>query len=142
MYGEDRTLIAVMAANNETGVVQPVAEISRLCRAAGALLLVDAVTAGQLALDARLCDYLTLSGHKLGAPQGVGALIASDAAPLVPQLVAAAGKKACARARKIFPALPVSARPELPFSRYEERTGSRSFATVSRRALKDACPMP
>ncbi len=85
--GKGRALVAVMAANNETGVVQPVAEVSRLCREAGALLLVDAVTAaGKIDLDASLCDYLTLSAHKLGGPQGVGALIIRDGAPLVPQL--------------------------------------------------------
>ena len=92
--GEGRALVAVMAANNETGVVQPIAEVSRLCREAGALLLVDAVTAaGKIAIDAGLCGYLTLSGHKLGAPQGVGALIVGDSAPLAPQLVGGGQQK-------------------------------------------------
>ena len=94
LRGEGRALVAVMAANNETGVIQPVAEISRLCREADTLLLVDAVTAaGKIPLDAGLCDYLTLSGHKLGAPQGVGALIIGDAAPLVAQLVGGGQQK-------------------------------------------------
>src|ERR1700742_2068459 len=85
--GKGRALVAVMAANNETGVIQPVAEISRLCREAGALLLVDAVTAaGKIDLDAGLWDYLTLSAHKLGGPQGVGALVANANAPLAPQI--------------------------------------------------------
>ena len=85
--GKGRALVAVMAANNETGVVQPIPEVSQLCREAGALLLVDAVTAaGKIDLDASLCDYLTLSAHKLGGPQGVGALIVRDGAPLAPQL--------------------------------------------------------
>ena len=85
--GKGRALVAVMAANNETGVTQPVREISAICREAGALLLVDAVTAaGKIELDAGLCDYLTLSAHKLGGPQGVGVLVAADAAPLAPQL--------------------------------------------------------
>src|ERR1700722_17495026 len=92
LQNEGRALAAVMAANNETGVVQPIDEISRLCRAAGALLLVDAVTAaGKISLDAGLCDYMSLSGHKLGAPQGVGALIVSG--PLVPQLVGGGQQK-------------------------------------------------
>src|SRR6185437_4035123 len=83
-----------MAANNETGVVQPIAEISRLCREAGALLLVDGVTAaGKIPLDAGLCDYMSLSGHKLGGPQGVGALVVRDAAPLVPQLLGGGQQK-------------------------------------------------
>ncbi|HEX4104591.1 MAG TPA: cysteine desulfurase family protein [Rhizomicrobium sp.] len=94
LHGEGRALVAVMAANNETGVIQPIAEISRLCREVGALLLVDAVTAaGKIPLDAGLCDYMTLSGHKLGAPQGVGALIVSDAAPLVAQMVGGGQQK-------------------------------------------------
>ena len=86
--GKGRALVAVMAANNETGVVQPLPEISRLVREAGALLLVDAVTAaGKTELDFSLCDYMTLSGHKLGGPQGAGALIVRSGAPFAPQLV-------------------------------------------------------
>jgi cysteine desulfurase len=92
--GKGRTLVAVMAANNETGVIQPVAEISRLCREAGALLLVDAVTAaGKIDLDFTLCDYMVLSAHKLGGAQGTGALIIRDGAPFVPQLVGGGQQK-------------------------------------------------
>lgn len=94
LKGDGRALVAVMAANNETGVIQPIAEISRLCRQVGALLLVDAVTAaGKIPLDAGFCDHMTLSGHKLGAPQGVGALIVNDGASLVPQLVGGGQQK-------------------------------------------------
>jgi cysteine desulfurase len=86
--GEGRALVAVMAANNETGVIQPLAEVSRLCREAGALLLVDAVpAAGKIALDFSLCDYMVLSAHKMGGPQGAGALVVADGAPLRPQLL-------------------------------------------------------
>jgi cysteine desulfurase len=92
--GKGRALVAVMAANNETGVIQPVAEISRLCREAGALLLVDAVTAaGKIDLDAGLSDYLTLSAHKLGGPQGVGALVVNTNAPLAPQITGGGQQK-------------------------------------------------
>ncbi|WP_439575448.1 cysteine desulfurase family protein [Phreatobacter sp.] len=83
-------LVAVMAANNETGVIQPVAAVAALCRANGAALVVDAVqAAGRLALDiARLgADALFLSAHKLGGPQGVGAIVrASDRVTFVPLL--------------------------------------------------------
>lgn len=92
--GKGRALVAVMAANNETGVIQPVAEISRLCREAGALLLVDAVTAaGKIDLDAGLGDYMTLSAHKLGGPQGAGALVVGDDAPLAPQMTGGGQQK-------------------------------------------------
>lgn len=92
--GKGRTLVAVMAANNETGVVQPIAEISDLVREAGALLLVDAVpAAGKIALDFALCDYMTVSAHKLGGPQGVGALLVAEGAPLAPQLVGGGQQK-------------------------------------------------
>jgi cysteine desulfurase len=92
--GKGRALVAVMAANNETGVIQPIAEISRLCREAGALLLVDAVTAaGKIDLDAGLCDYMTLSAHKLGGPQGAGALVVRDEAPLAPQMTGGGQQK-------------------------------------------------
>jgi cysteine desulfurase len=92
--GKGRTLVAVMAANNETGVIQPVAEISRLCREAGALLLLDAVTAaGKIDLDFALCDYMTLSAHKLGGAQGSGALIVAEGVPFAPQLVGGGQQK-------------------------------------------------
>jgi cysteine desulfurase len=92
--GKGRALVAVMAANNETGVMQPIEEISRLCREAGALLLVDAVTAaGKIDLDAGICDYMTLSAHKLGGPQGAGALVVREDAPLAPQLTGGGQQK-------------------------------------------------
>lgn len=86
--GKGRALVAVMAANNEIGVIQPIADVSRLVREAGGLLIVDAVpAAGKIDLDFALCDYLILSGHKMAAPIGSGALIVADGAPLAPQLV-------------------------------------------------------
>jgi cysteine desulfurase len=58
------------------------------------LLLVDAVpAAGKTALDFALCDYMVLSAHKIGGPQGVGALLARDGAPLMPQLVGGGQQK-------------------------------------------------
>ena len=73
-----RPLVCLMAANNETGVIQPVAEAACLAREAGGWLHVDAVqAAGKLALDLADmgADTLALSAHKIGGPQGVGALV-------------------------------------------------------------------
>jgi len=90
--GKGRTLVCVMAANNETGVVQPLDQIAKHIRDAGALLLVDGVQAAgkiPLAFDA---DYLVMSGHKIGALEGIGCLIAKEGAPLSP-LVAGGGQE-------------------------------------------------
>lgn len=71
-------LVALMAANNETGVIQPIAEAGRLVREAGHFFHVDAVQmSGKAAFDFAACGahFAALSAHKLGGPQGVGALI-------------------------------------------------------------------
>jgi len=84
-----KTLVCLMLANNETGVIQPVAEASQLVREAGGWLHVDAVqAAGKITIDfgAIGADTLALSAHKLGGPQGVGALIAGPRARLSQRL--------------------------------------------------------
>ncbi len=83
LRGTVRPLVAVMHVNNETGVIQPVAEIARVVAAAGGRLLIDAVqSAGKLPLP--VVDFVAVSAHKLGGPPGVGALIVRDAVtPLV-----------------------------------------------------------
>jgi len=73
-----RPLVSVMLANNETGLIQPVAEIAAIVRAAGGVLHVDAVQGpGRLdcSMEALGADLMTISSHKLGGPQGTGALI-------------------------------------------------------------------
>ena len=73
-----RPLVALMHANNETGVVQPIADAAEIVHAAGGLLHVDAVqSAGKIACDiGRLgADTVAVSAHKLGGPKGVGALV-------------------------------------------------------------------
>jgi cysteine desulfurase len=89
--GTGRALVAMMVANNETGVVQPVSEAAALAKDAGALLLVDAVqAAGKMTVP--VADYVSLSAHKIGGPQGVGALIVKAEAPFSP-MVAGGGQE-------------------------------------------------
>ncbi len=85
----DVAIVALMLANNETGVVQPVADAARLVHATGARLHVDAVQAlGRIAvdIDALGCDSLALSAHKLGGPKGSGALWLRDPDATAPLL--------------------------------------------------------
>lgn len=92
IHGKGRVLVSVMAANNETGVIQDVAQIAALVRQEGgadALLHVDAVPmAGRADFSFRSAgaDYMTISAHKLGGPQGAGALIVREGAPLSAQI--------------------------------------------------------
>ena len=90
LAGDPRpALVSVMLANNETGVVQPVAAIAAIARAHGALFHCDAVqAAGKIALDVDAigADLVTLSAHKLGGPSGIGALVVTGDLELTPLL--------------------------------------------------------
>lgn len=94
--GEGLPLVAIHLANNETGVVQPVAEISAIVKAAGGVLILDAVqAAGRIPLDLAdgTADYLVLSSHKIGGPMGAGAIVASSDLMMPMPLVSGGGQE-------------------------------------------------
>jgi cysteine desulfurase len=97
----DRTiLVTVMHANNEVGTLQPIAEIAAICRERGVLFHTDAAqSVGKLATDvgALGVDMLTVAGHKLYAPKGIGALYVRDGVTLEP-LIHGAGHEGGRRA--------------------------------------------
>jgi cysteine desulfurase len=81
-----RAMVAIHHANNESGVIQPIAEAALMVQAVGGWLHVDAIqSAGKIPVDMRAldADTLTLSAHKLGGPQGVGALVSKDGVPVI-----------------------------------------------------------
>jgi cysteine desulfurase len=87
--GDDVLLLSVMAANNEIGVLQPLAAIAALCRQRGVLLHVDAAQAAghiPLTIDKLGIDLLSLSGHKFYGPKGIGALLVRPGLKLAAQL--------------------------------------------------------
>jgi len=91
LFARDKrpALVSVMLANNETGVIQPVRELTEIAHAHGALLHCDAVQAAgkmPLSLDEIGADFLTLSAHKIGGPMGIGALVIAAGAEVTPLL--------------------------------------------------------
>jgi len=88
LIGPDVALVSLMAANNETGVLMPVAEVAALAHAAGAVLHVDATQfIGKQPFHFARCgaDAVSLSAHKLRGPKGVGALLLRQGVPFAPQ---------------------------------------------------------
>ncbi|MBT1154116.1 cysteine desulfurase [Aminobacter anthyllidis] len=93
---EGLPLVAIHAANNETGVIQPVRDIVSLVKAAGGVLVLDAVqAAGRIPLDMSeaYADYLILSSHKIGGPKGAGAIVATADLMMPAPLVTGGGQE-------------------------------------------------
>ena len=87
MMTEDVLLVSIMSANNETGTIQPIEELTQIAHRAGALMHTDAVQAiGKMEVNVPQwgVDYLSISGHKFYGPKGVGALYIKDGVPFVP----------------------------------------------------------
>jgi cysteine desulfurase len=85
----DTTLVTIMHANNEIGTVQPIRDIAAVARAAGVPMHTDAVQSApwlEVGLRSLGVDALSVSGHKLGAPKGIGLLVVRGAVPLEPVL--------------------------------------------------------
>ncbi|WP_421593720.1 cysteine desulfurase family protein [Shinella sp. M27] len=89
-------MVAVMLANNETGIVQPVKAVAEIVRRNGGLLVVDAVQAvGRMAVDIEAldADFLILSSHKLGGPKGAGALVSRGEVLMPVSLIRGGGQE-------------------------------------------------
>ncbi len=85
LLGPDVAVVSVMSANNETGVIQPVADLARAAKAAGAFFHTDAVQAfGRVEVDLSGADAVSIAAHKIGGPVGIGALAIRGRTPLHP----------------------------------------------------------
>jgi cysteine desulfurase len=138
-------LISIMHANNEVGTIQPIAEVSRIARARRVLLHTDAAqSVGKIATDVNTLgvDLLTIAGHKVYAPKGVGALFVRRGTPLEPlihgagheggrragtesALLAVGLGKACALARDLAPMRQVRALRDQLWERLRDEFGNR-----------------
>ena len=90
------SLVCLMLANNETGVIQPVQEAAAICRRRGAVLHVDAIQAAgrmPVRLDLLGAHSLAISSHKIGGPAGVGALLLAPDAPFAAPLIGGGGQE-------------------------------------------------
>jgi cysteine desulfurase len=112
MMLDDTSLVSIMMANNEIGVLQPIAEIAAVCQSRGIVFHSDAAQAvGKIPVDVKALgvDLMSLSGHKLYAPIGIGALYVSDECPMIPEPVSfGVGQERGIRSGTISPVLCVA----------------------------------
>jgi cysteine desulfurase len=101
LASEGPALVSIMAANNETGALQPIREAAAIVHRAGSLLHVDAIQAfGKISFDINAlgADLASLSAHKIGGPKGVGALVISDGVEGIDPLLRGGGQEFSRRA--------------------------------------------
>lgn len=102
---EQTGLVAIMLVNNEIGVVQPVAEIGRIVRERGALMVCDAVQGlGRIPIPLEVCDMIAISAHKVHGPKGIGALWVREGVAIDP-LLHGGGQQGGIRSGTLSPAL-------------------------------------
>ena len=136
LLAEAPALVCLMLANNETGVLHPVAEAAALCRVHGARLHVDAVqAAGRIActLAGLGADSIAVSGHKVGGPKGAGALVMRQGTEVVAQLRGGGQERG---RRGGTPALPAIAGFAAAL---QAATGASHLAALRDRAERGAC---
>jgi cysteine desulfurase len=101
----DTALVAAMLVNNEIGTIQPIAELGMMARAAGAVMLCDAVQGyGRVPLPVEACDLIAISAHKIHGPKGIGALWLRDGVAPAP-LMHGGGQEGGLRSGTLAPAL-------------------------------------
>ena len=118
----DTALVAAMLVNNEIGTIQPIAELGALARAAGAVMICDAVQGyGRVALPVDACDLIAISAHKIHGPKGIGALWLRDGIEPAP-LMHGGGQEGGLRSGTLAPALCAGfgAAAALAFERIDE----------------------
>ncbi len=128
-------LVSIMTANNEIGVLQPIEDIATFCRSNNIVFHTDAAqAAGKIALDVKACgiDLMSLSGHKLYAPIGVGALYISEESPVVPEpLLWGGGQERGFRSGTISPSLSVAFGVACAIARDELEQDARAAVALS-----------
>jgi len=137
---DDTAFVSIMMANNEIGIVQPIAEIAAVCQSHGVVFHTDAAQAvGKVSLDVKVfgVDLLSLSGHKLYAPIGIGALYVSDECPFEPEPIAfGGGQERGIRSGTIAPFLCVALGAAAAIAAREHTADAEMAARLRKRFLE------